>query len=126
MNIQTPIPARATRRWPWLLLLPIVAGIVFTAVQLASHSTPTGPADRVGTAEATCRTEVLTRLKAPSTAQFASASTRYGVGQTADFYTVTGEVDAQNGFGALLRTAYRCDVTREQDATWRVTSVAVG
>jgi len=36
---------------------------------------------------------------------------------------VQGDVDAQNGFGALLRTSWEC--TAERDGGWRIIDVEV-
>lgn len=61
---------------------------------------------------AICRTFVKRQLKSPSTAGFSSErATNDGA-----TWTVTGSVDAENSFGAKLRTAYVCTV-RPADAT---------
>lgn len=55
----------------------------------------------------TCERHVKSRLKAPSTAKFeVERSSLLGVGR----YRVIGYVDAENSFGAMLRSAYVCDV----------------
>ena len=54
--------------------------------------------------------EVSSMLKAPSTAKFTdwteSLISKTGEGQ----YRFVSEVDSQNGFGAMLRTRFYCDV----------------
>lgn len=124
----TPIRSRIwSSRWRWLLLTPIAAGLIFGIVSIATtpdrHELPGG--DRDG-ADLQCRGQVLGKLRAPGTAQFTGATVAYRPGQTADFYTARGQVDAQNGFGALLRMRYQCDLTQERDLSWRVTTVVVG
>lgn len=47
-----------------------------------------------------CEGEVKERLKAPSTAKFESNATGGGP------WTVTGTVDAENSFGAMIRSSY--------------------
>lgn len=46
---------------------------------------------------------VRDNLKAPSTAKFPASSSAYTVERNGNSYKVTGYVDAQNSFGALLR-----------------------
>lgn len=69
-------------------------------------------------AELACQDFVKNRLKAPSTAKF-SAVSHTGSGS---FYTVTGAVDAQNSFGAMLRLNFTCKVTSQGDK-WVLTSL---
>lgn len=55
-----------------------------------------------------CRDVVKDRLRAPGTAKFSGESvSASGVHD----YTVTGSVDSENGFGALLRSTYVCSAT---------------
>ena len=58
-----------------------------------------------------CRDYAAGRLKAPSTAKFQRSSdavvTRLGVNK----YRVKSYVDAENSFGAMIRTTYLCAVT---------------
>lgn len=64
-----------------------------------------------------CESEVKANLKAPSTASFSSTASG-GDGQ----FTVTGTVDAQNGFGATVRNSFECSVGVSGDAaTARIT-----
>jgi hypothetical protein len=60
-------------------------------------------------ATASCEGFVKERLKAPSTAKFSNEVT----GVNGRLYTVTGDVDAQNSFGAMLRSKYNCLVTKD-------------
>jgi hypothetical protein len=51
------------------------------------------------------------RLKSPSTADF-SSETQNNVKKVNDStFVVTGYVDSQNSFGALIRTNYSCKIT---------------
>ena len=65
---------------------------------------------------------VLKALKAPATAKFV------GVPSVQPFtdgsYEVTGEVDAQNSFGALLRNHYTVKL-RPEDGEWHAETVQV-
>lgn len=69
-------------------------------------------------AERMCREHVTNQLKAPSTAKFGDIRTR-GFGSE---YTVTGWVDAENSFGATLRTRWECTAIHTGGGTWRTTS----
>lgn len=72
-----------------------------------------------GAAEVMCQQFVEDRLKAPTTADFDTAHS--GEGPT---YTVTGTVDAENSFGAKVRSSFTCQVTYEGDERWRLDSLS--
>ena len=70
-----------------------------------------------------CREFVQDRLKAPSTASISIW------GQTAykrenGHYMVTGPVDAENSFGAMLRMTYHCETHRIDAETWALDSLS--
>jgi hypothetical protein len=62
-------------------------------------------------AERACERYVAAQLKAPSTAEFTDTEAT-GIGAQR---TVSGSVDAQNGFGAMIRSSFTCDVELTQD-----------
>ena len=62
-------------------------------------------------------------LKSPATADFSGADRR--VAHEGCAYTVRGTVDAQNSFGALLRSSYRVKLLRMENDEWLVTAVNV-
>ncbi len=92
--------------------------ILFTALWLVVNgSTDSGR----GAAEDMCEKFVSDRLKSPGTADFPGASS---VAQLAGGeYRVTGAVDSQNGFGALLRTDYVCTVRDMGGDRWRLVNL---
>jgi hypothetical protein len=54
-----------------------------------------------------CQKLIEDNLKAPATAQFTGQKIR----ETGEYkYVVTGHVDSENGFGALVRSDYRCTI----------------
>lgn len=57
-----------------------------------------------------CEKEVKANLKAPSTANLSSTA-RGSDGK----YTVTGQVDAENSFGAKVLNSYQCSVSISGD-----------
>ena len=57
------------------------------------------------------------RLKAQATARFGDAEvTPKGEGPAGALYFVSAHVDSQNGFGAMLRTTYKCGVIVKETA----------
>ena len=89
-----------------VLIVVIVAGID----DGGSHGLPTTkmPAvdhgSRAG-AEVACEFFVERQLKAPSTAKFKDRVTVQGIDKS---WTVTGNLDAQDGFGAMIRNGFIC------------------
>lgn len=66
-----------------------------------------------------CRQSVEEQLKAPATAEF-SDETVEAKNSHGDLFKVQGHVDAENGFGALIRMVWRCDARRLSDGSWSV------
>lgn len=66
-------------------------------------------------ARAACREFVKRELKAPATAKFSDLQ-HVGSGTT---WTVTGAVDAENGFGATVRMTFTCRV-RLDGESWKL------
>jgi hypothetical protein len=67
---------------------------------------------------------VENRLKSPGTAKFVGSSQDAIYEKTAKGYKIAGEVDAQNGFGALVRSVWVAEVERE-GAVWVCTDVQI-
>lgn len=65
----------------------------------------------------------LAALRAPSSADFVYSSTR--TKHEGCIWTVSGEVDAQNGFGAKLRSPYRVKLQRTARDVWLPLEVRV-
>ncbi|QPZ39683.1 hypothetical protein [Paramicrobacterium chengjingii] len=87
-----------------ILGIVVIGGGVALSVATANNN---ADKDRYGnTAEAInyCEDKVRGELKAPSTAEFDSSATGSGT------YTVTGTVDSQNSFGAMMRSDFQCTV----------------
>jgi hypothetical protein len=81
--------------------------VIGSLANQGNNNQPTGTG-----AELICEQFVTDRLKAPSTAKFQDTfeqSVNSITGQT-NAFEVNGYVDAQNSFGAMLRTYYTCDV----------------
>jgi hypothetical protein len=65
---------------------------------------------------AQCEELVTRQLKAPATARFESSvvAKQAEIRTTTEGYEWVGWVDAQNGFGALVRTKFTCTFDRAQ------------
>lgn len=66
-------------------------------------------------AQETCHHFVKDDLKAPGTARFETFNDAQ-VSSEGRVWTVEGFVDSENGFGALLRTHYRCEIRKDEDS----------
>jgi hypothetical protein len=87
-----------------VLLVVVIIGIGAASGGGNSHDPTSYEAIRY------CEDKVETMLKAPATAKFDSNSTA-----TSPF-RVTGTVDSENSFGAMLRAEYQCTVTITGDS----------
>jgi len=101
-----------------LVVLVMVGG--FAAVRLYNTSRNEPATDSTAQLVATCREGVKARLKAPSTAQFSEES---AAGMSETRWKVSGVIDAQNGFGAMLRKRFSCQADRDGSG-WKVYDVA--
>lgn len=61
-----------------------------------------------------CEEAIKSRLKAPATAVFSSWEQEE---MDARLTSVRGEVDAENGFGAMIRSSFKCHVLDDTEAT---------
>lgn len=89
----------------------IVLSAIINAIDETTTTTDKPKGDpNEGVAAYACQTFVKERLKAPKTADF---PWRYDVSRDStdqNKYTIVSYVDAQNSFGALIRTHYSCVV----------------
>lgn len=83
----------------------IVIALIFLVAGLLPKHAPTEQDDQImGCIKA--QRFAGARLKAPSTADFQSCSDAFAAKSGADEWTATGYVDAQNAFGAKIRSIY--------------------
>jgi hypothetical protein len=92
---------------------------LFVVISLETAGPPEPEYDPWSKAQSVCEDHVLGRLKSPSSAEFGSTEVT-----TMAPYTVTGVVDAQNSFGATLRSSYTCTVS-VSNGGWRLVSLDV-
>lgn len=101
-----------------LMAVPLMIGIF---MNLNAPSSTPEPKDSPRDAYLVCWQFVRDRLKAPATAKFPASSDPAVVARKLDngAYRVTAYVDSQNGFGALVRTPFVCNLTW-QGASWHL------
>ena len=98
-----------------LVLISVLCAVQITKPDKATPVYPSQDAKRV------CQEQFIPdRLKAPSTAKFSEVT----VSSSGDVYTVTGKVDADNSFGARVRSGFTC-IVRDTGKTWRLQSATV-
>lgn len=112
--VDQPAPPARKRGAGW-----VVAGVVVIALcAIGFLARPDTGGDAEYSAKIACRDFVKQRLKAPATADFTDEVVNVD-GQT---YSVTGNVDAENSFGAKLRQTYTC-VLEDAGSEWRLTAL---
>lgn len=107
------------RSWPWIVGSAVVVLIFASCSGAFSGSSgaddDTYHPDEYG-AQNICEEAVKDRLRAPSTAKFSDVQAT-GAGGS---WTVTGLVEAENGFGGTVGNRYTCDATyTSSDDMWR-------
>jgi hypothetical protein len=118
MTVQTPAsptpPAnRAPLIWGVFIFLALVGGFAAcTASVLGQAPKHVGATSR--DAERQCQDWVKEKLKAPATAQFTATQSTGGPAS----WQVTGKVDSENSFGALMRSSWTCTISSD-GTKWR-------
>ena len=108
------------------LLVVIVVGC--TALGGGDDDSPSATDLKAGAFDV-CTQFVEDRLKAPGTAKFRNYFQDDGevivTGIGEGPYTVRSSVDAQNGFGAEIRTDFVCTVNHTGDGNWRLANLSL-
>lgn len=100
-----------------LLAVAVVGGLL-----LIDRAGGFGGDDRSGYVKTACRDWVKDRLKAPASADFSEEA----VSRNGESYVVTGAVDAENSFGAPIRSNYRCEATSSDGESRLVSLTGLG
>ena len=103
----------ANRGCMWLFVAVVAVAAVWSLLAGDDTGGGDGPDDYAATD--VCHQKVEDQLRAPATADFGGET----VTHTGNRYTVVGHVDAQNGFGAQIRTDWVCEATWVSGTTWR-------
>jgi len=93
--------------------------LVVVAFLVAGCSYTSGPSS-VG-ARVAAKLFVKDRLKAPSTARFGTLTATESYDGS---YLVSGYVDSQNSFGAMIRTYFSCTVEYD-DGKWKLIRMSI-
>jgi hypothetical protein len=95
-----------------LIILCVVGGLIGGPVLNNNNEKSTLTSEALAyEAKDSCEQFIENRILTPSTAKFSGETTYTIQGQT-DTFRLTGDVDAQNGFGATIRNYFSCDVQR--------------
>jgi len=117
---ETAESAKASAPWWWYAVGVAVLAACGLFVFQSQHTEPTSE-DNSRDAQRACEKNFIpSRLKAPATAKFSGES----VSHAGETYTVTGAVDSENGFGALIRASFTC-VMHSSDDQWVLDSASV-
>ncbi|MEQ9374126.1 MAG: hypothetical protein RIG68_03055 [Imperialibacter sp.] len=96
----------------WLVIIGIIILAIFINYLGNNPDKPKEKKQYVTEYEAkvVAETQVKELLKAPSTAKFSGVKDTKIEAIAGGGYKVSGYVDSQNSFGAMLRSKYTCDV----------------
>lgn len=105
-----------------VLVLLFVVGMCVNTVDESSETAPARSHDEI-TAYTMCQKFVEDRLKAPRTAKFPWSASELTTDLGDGRYQVRAHVDAENSFGAMLRTRFVCTVQWVSGETWHLESL---
>jgi hypothetical protein len=116
--VKTNNPPKATTkkiksRPPILIIIIIVVVLCFAIAYAMGSNTGSGKPDANGMdASIICENFITSRLKAPTTAKFSDYADDqiYTLTDKVNSWRIIGYVDAENSFGAQIRTHYTCDI----------------
>lgn len=109
----------------------IVLGLFFLGMQTCLDSldeipqVPWEQQDSKATAYRMCADWVKERLKSPSTAKFPGVfdGRLDDIVRTNQRYFIKSYVDAQNSFGAVVRTNWTCSTTQKSEGNWTLNKI---
>jgi len=110
-------------RTVFMLVLVPVLGLILTG--FGARDVTKGGQET--TAFVMCQRPVTQRLRSPSSAKFPTITTpgARSVHAGGGRYIVDGFVDAQNGFGAMLRSKWECEIKENADKTWSLLNLKI-
>lgn len=106
-----------------ILTLILVIIILTILISLPRSSRPQTPADLETGAWYACREFIEDDLKAPSTASFELRNSANITQENENTFTVRMSVDAENSFGVMVRTDFRCRVRHTTGDQWLLLSL---
>lgn len=118
--LASPAP-RKKRDWGAILLVVVVIGLIVSCALLFANRDDDEPSMTTSeTAWFTCRGFIADRLKAPSTADFEHYNSSKVIKYDYDEWKVTMYVDAENSFGAMIRSDFQCHLRVEGESWWLI------
>jgi hypothetical protein len=113
-----------------IIVVVLVMAVTFLVLKITDFPNPSpSPAfyerDDSGQAWEQAKNAVKARLKAPSTAIFPSFRDIQVEKIGTVTYEIYGYVDAQNAFGAMIRTNFFVSVSQVQNNKWKINSVDI-
>ena len=99
----------------------VVVGLLFLYFMMFGSEDDDSSGGGSDVAEIMCQEFVKDRLKSPSSAEF--SATTSGLGPQ---FVVTGTVDSQNSFGAMMQNRFSCTVTEDGDGGWSLVDLSLG
>lgn len=107
------------RRYWWVALIAVGLAAVAINSAVSGESEPSADEQRY-VAHAACADFTRDRLKAPGSADFPEYDDRgVTITSSGSLHRVSSFVDAENGFGANIRTFFTCEV-RDTGDGWRL------
>lgn len=123
-------PRKRSSAWLWWTLGGLAALMTVLTVVVAAQEGPqrsskpsTSASDDRKDAWFECKVAVLGLLKSPGSAEFPWYEPTFVAGASPS-YLVNAYVDAQNSFGATVRTPFDCAITKTGSG-WRVDNVVL-
>lgn len=112
---------KIARRFAFGSLGLLVLVIILVSVSGGGDAKPKGPdyGDEIG-AKVICQQFVERQLKAPSTAKYSDERV---TAHKKALWTVLGNVDSENSFGATIRNRYFCQAKHIKGDTWQPVDV---
>lgn len=117
-----PPAPRKKQDWGAILLVVVVVGLCLGFAFLFNKNDDEPSVTTSQSAWYACRQFVEERLKAPKTADFETYKEYKVTHIDYDEWKVTMTVDAENSFGAMIRSEFECQVRDEGD-NWRLISI---
>lgn len=96
--------------------------ILFVMAVLVNSCSPGKPPGPEAIVAVACEFAIKRLLRSPSTADFPFGLGAYVVNKGNNIYSLISHVDAQNGFGGIVRTRFTCvlKLAKKADGEWSV------
>ena len=119
-------PAKKSYRGLWIALGIVAVVAVLAIAGSKSRSDEPSAAELNYLAHAVCAQWVRDSLKAPATADFPEYTDQgVTIAEDGSTYTVLSFVDAENGFGAMIRTSFICVTERRANGNFTLLNLSL-